>query len=162
MDLNLQGKTAVMTGSTGGIGFAIARRLSLEGADVVISARHGDRVETALDNIRAPGGTARGVIADAATAPGAELPIAKAGQVDILVNCLGIYANAAFGDITDEDWLRFFDANIMSGVRLTRLVFPGMMHRNDGRVIFISSEVALAIPSDMIHYAMTKAAQHIL
>lgn len=160
MDLNLGNKTAIVTGSTAGIGLEIARRLANEGADVIVSGRVQKKIEAAVASINASGGhTARGVVADATTADGAMALIAAAGQVDILVNNLGVYESKSFSDITDEDWTRFFEINVISGARLARAVFPKMLERNDGRIIFVSSESALSVPKDMIHYAATKTAQ---
>ncbi len=160
MDLKLNGQTALVTGSTAGIGFAIAQRLAAEGASVVVSGRGQEKVDAAVGRIKdAGGGSVRGVVADVTTAEGAEALLATAGQVDILVNNLGIYGSKAFGDITDADWMRFFEINVVSGARLARAVFPGMLARDHGRIIFVSSESALSIPRDMIHYAMTKTAQ---
>lgn len=154
MDLELKGKTALVTGATAGIGLAIARRLAAEGADVVISGRQTAKLEAAAADIGA-----RGILADPATAEGAETLVAAVPQVDILVNNLGIYEAKPFGDITDADWRRFFEINVLSGVRLARAYFPGMIARNQGRIIFIASESGVMVPSDMIHYGMTKTAQ---
>jgi NAD(P)-dependent dehydrogenase (short-subunit alcohol dehydrogenase family) len=147
MDLQLSGKTALVTGATAGIGLAIARAIALEGANIIITGRDRAKLDGAIADIKA-------ATADAAAAIAAAAP-----AVDILVNNLGIYESKAFGDITDADWTRLFDVNVMSGVRLSRTYLPGMLARNWGRIIFISSESALAIPSDMIHYATTKTAQ---
>ncbi|WP_380784769.1 SDR family NAD(P)-dependent oxidoreductase [Sphingomonas sp. R86521] len=154
MDLQLGGKTALVTGSTAGIGLEIARRLAAEGADVVICGRN----QTKLDAVAAEIG-ARGVLADPATAEGAEALVEAVPDVDVLVNNLGIYEAKPFGEITDEDWRRFFEINVLSGARLARSYFPGMIARDWGRVIFISSESGVMVPSDMIHYGMTKTAQ---
>lgn len=160
MDLQLVGKTALVTGSTGGIGLEIARKLAVEGASVILTGRDAAKLARAEASIRASGATSvRGIAADAATADGAETILAEAGQVDILVNNLGIYESKAFGDITDADWLHLFETNVLSGVRLARGVFPAMLARDWGRIIFISSESAVSIPKDMIHYATTKTAQ---
>ena len=154
MDLDLKGKTTLVTGATAGIGLAIARRLAAEGADVVISGRQAAKLEAAATDIGA-----RGILADPATAEGAETLVAAVPQVDILVNNLGIYEAKPFGDITDADWRRFFEINVLSGVRLARAYFPGMIARNQGRIIFIASESGVMVPPDMIHYGMTKTAQ---
>jgi NAD(P)-dependent dehydrogenase (short-subunit alcohol dehydrogenase family) len=160
MDLQLTGKTALVTGSTAGIGLEIARKLATEGADVIVTGRNQAKLDEAVASIRASGGAkVSGILADAATAQGAETLLKTAPQVDILVNNLGIYEMKAFADITDADWQTLFDVNVMSGVRLARGYFPGMLERNWGRVIFISSESGLAIPGEMVHYGMTKAAQ---
>jgi NAD(P)-dependent dehydrogenase (short-subunit alcohol dehydrogenase family) len=160
MDLQLSGKTALVTGATAGIGLEIARALALEGANVLITGRDRAKLDGAVAGIAASGGAAiSGVLADAATVEGAAAIFKAAPSIDILVNNLGIYESKAFGDITDADWSHLFDVNVMSGVRLSRLYLPGMLDRNWGRIIFISSESGLAIPPDMIHYATTKTAQ---
>jgi len=160
MDLKLNDKTALVTGSTAGIGLEIARTLAVEGAKVFVTGRTQDKLDEALAGIRASGGAkVEGVLADAATADGASAILKAVPSVDILVNNLGIYEMKAFADIPDEDWLRLFEVNVMSGVRLSRGYFPGMLERNWGRVIFISSESGLAIPGEMVHYGMTKSAQ---
>jgi NAD(P)-dependent dehydrogenase (short-subunit alcohol dehydrogenase family) len=160
MDLKLKDKTALVTGSTAGIGLEIARTLAVEGAKVFVTGRAQDKLDAAIADIRASGGTkVEGVLADAATAEGAAAILAAVPSVDILVNNLGIYEMKAFADIPDEDWLHLFEVNVMSGVRLSRGYFPGMLERDWGRVIFISSESGLAIPGEMVHYGMTKSAQ---
>jgi NAD(P)-dependent dehydrogenase (short-subunit alcohol dehydrogenase family) len=160
MDLKLKDKTALVTGSTAGIGLEIARTLAVEGAKVFVTGRSQAKLDEAVADIRASGGAnVSGVLADAATAQGAEALLKAVPQVDILVNNLGIYEMKAFADIPDEDWLHLFEVNVMSGVRLSRGYFPGMLERNWGRVIFISSESGLAIPGEMVHYGMTKSAQ---
>jgi len=160
MDLKLTDKTALVTGSTAGIGLEIARTLAVEGASVVVVGRDQAKLDQAVASIRASGGAkVSGVLADVATAQGADQLLATVPEVDILVNNLGIYEMKAFADITDADWGRLFEVNVMSGVRLSRGYFPGMLARDWGRVIFISSESGLAIPFEMVHYGMTKAAQ---
>jgi NAD(P)-dependent dehydrogenase (short-subunit alcohol dehydrogenase family) len=160
MDLKLEGQTAVVTGSTGGIGLEIARRLAQEGADVVVSGRGQSKVDAAVADIKASGGSrVRGIAADVTTAGGAAELIAAAGEVHVLVNNLGIYESKDFVEISDEDWMRYFEINVLSGARLARMVFPDMLKRNQGRIIFIASEAALAVPKDMIHYAVSKTAQ---
>lgn len=160
MDLQLSEKSALVTGATAGIGLEIARALAIEGASVLISGRDRTKLEGAIADIKASGGAAiSGVLADAATAEGAAAISKAAPSLDILVNNLGIYESKAFGDITDADWSHLFDVNVMSGVRLSRIYLPGMLERNWGRIVFISSESGLAIPQDMIHYATTKTAQ---
>jgi len=160
MDLKLNDKTALVTGSTAGIGLEIARTLAVEGAKVFVTGRTQDKLDEALASIRASGGkNVEGVLADAATADGAAAILKAIPSVDILVNNLGIYEMKAFADIPDEDWLKLFEVNVMSGVRLSRGYFPGMLERDWGRVIFISSESGLAIPGEMVHYGMTKSAQ---
>jgi NAD(P)-dependent dehydrogenase (short-subunit alcohol dehydrogenase family) len=160
MDLKLSGQTALVTGSTGGIGLAIAHRLAAEGAEVIISGRGKEKVDAAVGGIKISGGhSVRGIVADVTTADGASALLEEAGRVDILVNNLGIYESKAFGDITDDDWMRFFDVNVVSGARLARATFPAMLQRNQGRIILVSSESALSVPKNMIHYAVTKTAQ---
>jgi NAD(P)-dependent dehydrogenase (short-subunit alcohol dehydrogenase family) len=156
MDLKLNNKTALVTGATAGIGLEIARALAAEGAQVFVTGRSQAKLDAAVADI---GGKVTGVLADAATANGAAAILKALPSVDILVNNIGIYEMKAFADIPDEDWLRLFDVNVMSGVRLARGYFPGMLERDWGRVIFISSESGLATPGEMVHYGMTKSAQ---
>lgn len=158
MDLQLEGKTALVTGSTAGIGLAIAERLAAEGVAVTISGRDRAKLDAAADRV-GKAGAVRAVLADAATAQGAAALIEAVPAVDILVNNLGIYEAKPFAEISDEDWHRFFEVNVMSGVRLARHHFPAMLARNWGRIIFIASESGLMIPGEMIHYGMTKTAQ---
>jgi NAD(P)-dependent dehydrogenase (short-subunit alcohol dehydrogenase family) len=160
MDLKLTDKTALVTGSTAGIGLEIARTLAVEGAKVFVTGRNQAKLDEAVADIRASGGAdVSGVLVDASTAEGAQALLKAVPAVDILVNNLGIYEMKAFADIPDEDWLHLFEVNVMSGVRLSRGYFPGMLERDWGRVIFISSESGLAIPGEMVHYGMTKSAQ---
>jgi len=161
MDLGLNGKTAVVSGSTAGIGFAIAAELAKEGAAVVVNGRTEARVASAMERIRQRNGAAnlRGVAADLGTAEGVAAFVEKVPAADILVNNLGIFEPKPFAAISDADWLRFFEVNVLSGVRLTRQYLPGMLVKNWGRIIFISSESAQQIPAEMIHYGMTKTAQ---
>jgi NAD(P)-dependent dehydrogenase (short-subunit alcohol dehydrogenase family) len=156
MDLQIAGKTALVTGSTAGIGLAIAKRLANEGAQVIITGRSQDKLDIAATEI---GGKVQSILADAATAEGTDAIIAAAPDADILVNNLGIYEAKPFVEITDADWLRFFETNVLSGVRLSRHYFPKMLAQNWGRVIFIASESGLLPPGEMIHYGMTKTAQ---
>ena len=161
MDLGLKGRRALVTGSTAGIGFSIARTLAREGAHVVINGRTQARVDQAIERIKAdvPEAQLSGVPADLSTAAGVDQLIARMGTLDILVNNAAVFEPKAFGDITDADWTRFFETNVMSGVRLARHHLPHMLARNSGRILFISSESAVQIPSEMIHYGMTKTAQ---
>ena len=161
MDLQLQGKIALVTGSTAGIGFAIASLLVKEGATVVVNGRTAKRVEEAVSKIvkAAPTANVSGVDADVSSAEGVAKLVAAVPHVDILVNNAGIFEPKPFAEISDEDWLRFFEANVMSGVRLSRFYFPKMLQRNWGRIVFISSESALQTPAEMVHYGMTKTAQ---
>jgi NAD(P)-dependent dehydrogenase (short-subunit alcohol dehydrogenase family) len=156
MDLQLNGKNALVTGATAGIGLAIAKELAREGAAVTITGRAQDKIERALDTI---GNGANGIVADLSNAPGTEPLFARLSRADILVNNLGIYEPKEFVEIADEDWLRLFQVNVMSGVRLARRYLPGMLERNWGRLLFISSESAVQTPPEMIHYGMTKSAQ---
>ena len=161
MNLSLTGKTALVSGSTAGIGFAIARALAGEGAHVIVNGRTPERVDAAVNKILAefPEAGVGGLAADLGTAAGCEQMGHEVPDVDILVNNLGIFEPKPFADIPDEDWLRFFEVNVLSGVRLTRAYLAGMKERGWGRVVFISSESALQIPAEMIHYGMTKTAQ---
>jgi NAD(P)-dependent dehydrogenase (short-subunit alcohol dehydrogenase family) len=161
MDLGLHGKTAVVSGSTAGIGFAIAATLASEGANVVINGRTEARVSAALETIRrrVPDAAVLGVAADLGTSDGVKTFLQQAPEADILVNNLGIFEAKPFAEISDDDWKRFFEVNVLSGVRLTRKYLPRMLQNNWGRVIFISSESAQQIPAEMIHYGMTKTAQ---
>lgn len=158
MDLNLKGKTALVTGSTAGIGLAIAERLAAEGVDVAITGRSQAKLDEAAERV-GKAGKVRAILADPATAEGAATLIAAVPEVDILVNNLGIYEAKPFTEITDADWHHFFEVNVVSGARLARHYFPLMLKKNWGRVIFIASESALVIPGEMIHYGMTKTAQ---
>lgn len=161
MDLQLNGRAAVVSGSTVGIGFAIASALAQEGASVVVNGRSPARVDAAVRTLREThrAASVRGVIADLSTAEGAETLAREAPSADILVNNLGIFEPQPFLEIPDEDWRRFFEVNVLSGARLARLYLPGMLARGWGRVVFISSESGIATPSEMIHYGMTKTAQ---
>lgn len=156
MNLQLENKTALITGSTKGIGFAIAHLLAAEGAQVIVNGRTAESVQAA---VRKLGGPARGVAADVSTALGCAELVRQLPQVDLLVNNAGIFEPKPFEQIPDADWDRFYQVNVMSGVRLTRAYLPGMLERNWGRVIFISSESGVQIPDEMIHYGMTKAAE---
>lgn len=161
MDLQLTGKRALVTGSTAGIGYAIAEALAEEGATVIVNGRTQQRVDEALGKLatRKLRGKIEGLAADLGTAEGARTTIAKYPDVEILVNNVGIYEPKAFEEIPDEDWFRFFEVNVLSGVRLSRHYLPRMKKQNWGRIVFISSESALQTPSEMIHYGMTKTAQ---
>lgn len=161
MDLHLRGKRALVSGSTAGIGRAIALLLAQEGVDVAINGRTQERVDEAIAAVRleVPDAHVMGVVADLSSAAGAEIVAQAIPEVDILVNNVGIYGAQPFFDISDAEWLRFFETNVMSGVRLSRAYLPGMLQRNWGRIVFISSESAINIPAEMIHYGMTKTAQ---
>jgi NAD(P)-dependent dehydrogenase (short-subunit alcohol dehydrogenase family) len=161
LDLKLVEKVALVTGSTAGIGFAIARSLASEGAHVYVNGRTQQRVDAAITAIRSVAGAVKvdGIVADFSSARGAEVTIATLPRVDLLVNNVGIFEPKPFADISDEDWHRFFEVNVMSGVRLSRHYLKGMLQRNWGRILFISSESAVQIPAEMVHYGMTKTAQ---
>ena len=161
MNLGLDGKVAVVSGSTAGIGYAIALALAEEGAQVVLNGRTQPRVSAALEKLRGrvPNAKVHGVAADLGTAAGIDNFLQQVTSADILINNLGIFEPKPFLEISDADWVRFFDVNVLSGVRLTRNYLPGMLKKNWGRVIFISSESAQQIPAEMIHYGMTKTAQ---
>jgi NAD(P)-dependent dehydrogenase (short-subunit alcohol dehydrogenase family) len=161
MDLHLQGKHALITGSTAGIGLAVALGLAREGASVIVNGRTVDRVNKAIQIIRHafPESKAHGIAADLSTAAGCSALLEQLPAVDILVNNLGIFEPKPFEQITDADWLRFFETNVLSGVRLSRHYLPLMRHNNWGRIIFVSSESAVQTPPEMIHYGMTKTAQ---
>ncbi|MGA9862638.1 MAG: SDR family NAD(P)-dependent oxidoreductase [Terriglobales bacterium] len=161
MNLGLDGKRALVTGSTAGIGYAIAETLAREGADVIVNGRTKERVEQAIKSILAshPQAQVHGLAADLGNAEGVRAAVQQLPNVDILVNNLGIFEPKPFEQISDEDWFRFFEINVMSGVRLSRSYLPGMKTRNWGRIVFISSESAVQIPAEMIHYGMTKTAQ---
>jgi NAD(P)-dependent dehydrogenase (short-subunit alcohol dehydrogenase family) len=161
MNLELEGKIALVTGSTAGIGFAIARRLACEGADVIVNGRTEDRVREAIAKINEEVSKAklRGIPADLGSAEGCEKVVREASHVDVLVNNVGIFEPKSFEKITDADWQKFFAVNVMSGVRLSRAYLPQMKERDWGRIVFISSESALQIPAEMIHYGTTKTAQ---
>ena len=161
MDLQLKNRKALVIGSTAGIGFAIAQGLAAEGAQVTITGRTQANVDAAIQRLNnaVSGAKADGVAADCATAAGAEQVFGRVSEVDILVNNLGIYERKPFFEIPDADWLRLFDVNVLSGVRFARRYGQGMAKRGWGRIIFVSSESALNVPREMIHYGMTKTAQ---
>jgi len=161
MDLQLRNKTALVTGSTAGIGFAIASLLTQEGAAVLMNGRSQRRVDEGIERIRQKQRDLHvtGVAADLGTREGVEKLTSAVPEIDILVNNLGVYEAKPFSEITDDEWLRVFEINVMSGVRLSRFYLPGMLKRNWGRIVFISSESALNIPVEMIHYGVTKTAQ---
>ena len=161
MQLGLEGKTALVTGSTAGIGYASALGLAREGASVIVNGRTAARVDEAVGKIKQESGSEKvsGVAADLGTADGIAEALRQVPSVDILVNSLGIFEPKDFGEITDADWMRFFETNVMSGVRLSRHYFPLMKAKNWGRIVFVSSESAVNIPAEMIHYGVTKTAQ---
>ncbi|MEU7475877.1 SDR family oxidoreductase [Lentzea sp. NPDC042327] len=158
--MDLSGRTALVTGSTAGIGYATAEALLKAGASVVVSGRSEERVAEAVGKLSGNGsGDVRGVAADISTAEGAADLVAQVPDVDVLVNNLGIYGAKPVFEIDDAEWQRFFDTNVMSGVRLSRHYTPRMVERGWGRVIFVSSESSVFTPTEMVHYGMTKTAQ---
>lgn len=161
MHIDLSGTTAVVSGSTQGIGLAIVRGLAGAGSAVVLNGRSQATVERAVASVEndVPGASVRGVAADLATVEGAEQLLSAVPSCDILVNNLGIFDPKPFLEIDDDEWLRFFQINVMSGIRLSRAYLPGMIDKGWGRVVFVSSESALQIPPEMVHYGMTKTAQ---
>lgn len=161
MDLNLEGRRALVTGSTAGIGYAIARELARLGATVAVNGRGRGRVDDAIAALQREvrDGSFAAAPGDVGSAEGTERVIEAVGEADILVNNAGIFAPKRFFDIADDEWRRFFEVNVLSGVRLARRLTPGMVERGWGRVVFISSESALHIPVEMVHYGMTKTAQ---
>jgi NAD(P)-dependent dehydrogenase (short-subunit alcohol dehydrogenase family) len=161
VNLKLAGKVALVTGSTAGIGFAIAQSLAIEGAHVYVNGRTQKRVDAAMAAIRSYAATAKvdGIAADFSGSAGAEVVIAKLSAVDVLVNNVGIFEPKPFTEIPDADWYRFFEINVMSGVRMARHYLSGMLQRNWGRILFVSSESGVQIPAEMVHYGVTKTAQ---
>lgn len=161
MDLQLKGKTAFVSGSTQGIGFAIAKRLLQEGASVTINGRSAGKIDAAIAKLKSELGDVdvKGLPADFHNADDINKLLPAIADVDILINNAGIFEPVAFADISDEQWLEIFEVNVLSGIRLSRHVFPRMLKRNSGRILFISSESAVNIPEEMIHYGMTKTAQ---
>jgi NAD(P)-dependent dehydrogenase (short-subunit alcohol dehydrogenase family) len=161
MDLHLKDKLALVSGSTKGIGHAIAVGLAREGARVIVNGRSQQSVDEALATLRGqvPGAKAEGFAGDLSDPKQIDALVGKHPAVDVLVNNLGIFDPKPFEEIPDEDWQRFFDTNVMSGVRLARAYLPKMKAKNWGRVVFISSESGVQIPVEMIHYGVTKTAQ---
>jgi NAD(P)-dependent dehydrogenase (short-subunit alcohol dehydrogenase family) len=161
MDLQLAGKKVLVTGSTAGIGFATAGTFAAEGASVVVNGRTQQRVDAAIAKIRKahPKADVSGVASDVSNAAGCAKLIQAVPRVDILVNNMGIFEPKPFEQIPDEDWFRFFEANVMSGVRLSRHYLSSMREKNWGRILFVSSESAVQTPVEMVHYGMTKTAQ---
>ncbi|MGX9936609.1 SDR family NAD(P)-dependent oxidoreductase [Advenella kashmirensis] len=161
MDLGLKGKRVLVTGSTAGIGLATARALAAEGASVTVNGRTQARVDSAVDALKRglPGATITGIAADLSHSEGCLAVIGQLSDIDVLVNNLGIFEPKPFEQISDDDWFRFFEANVLSGIRLSRHYVHGMRSRNWGRIVFVSSESALQIPTEMIHYGVTKTAQ---
>ncbi|MBN9298809.1 MAG: SDR family oxidoreductase [Filimonas sp.] len=161
MNLQLEGKIALVTGSTAGIGFATAKQLLQEGATVYINGRTEQRIQEAIAKLQSlvPGAKVHGIAADFLNVADVNKLLQALPEVDILINNAGIFEPKPFEEITDADWLRFYEMNVLSGVRLSRQYLPAMLKKNWGRIIFISSESAILIPEEMIHYGMTKTAQ---
>jgi len=161
MDLELKDKKAFISGSTAGIGFATAKRFLVEGATVIINGRSKESIDTAIAELKDETGSVKvtGIAADFSIVKEVDHLLKQLPEVDILINNAGIFEPKAFADIPDEDWFRLFEVNVMSGIRLSRHYFPKMLAKNWGRIIFISSESAVYIPNEMIHYGMTKTAQ---
>ncbi len=160
MELRLEGKKAFVSGSTQGIGYAVAQALLAEGAEVVVNGRSPERVDVAVRELRAavPGGIVHGLAADFTEVEEVRRLLEALDEIDILVNNVGVFEIAAFDEITDHDWQRYFDLNVMSGVRLSRHVLPRMLDEGWGRIVFIGSESGVDVPADMTHYGATKAA----
>lgn len=161
MDLQLQGRRALVTGATAGIGFAIARALAAEGVEVLINGRSRERVDAAIQGLRSelPAAQLRPAVADLSDAVGVAALLEAHPEVDLLINNLGIFEPQPFEQIADADWQRFFDINVMSGVRLSRHHLPRMKASGWGRIVFISSESGLCPPAEMLHYGLSKTAQ---
>ena len=161
MNLELDGKTALVTGSTAGIGLATARRLAMEGATVYINGRTQERINEAIEQIRSevPEAKLLGVAADFSKVQEINRLIEQVPEVDILINNVAVFGPKPFAEIPDEEWTSFFEVNVLSGIRLSRHYLPLMLKKNEGRIIFISSESAINIPEEMIHYGTTKTAQ---
>ncbi|MGB3776455.1 MAG: SDR family oxidoreductase [Leeuwenhoekiella sp.] len=161
MDLKLKNKRAFISGSTKGIGRAIAKTLAEEGAEVIINGRSEESIAKAKAEIlkQVPDGKIKGIVCDFSNLESVEKLISELGEVDILINNVGVFGETDFADIPDSEWQRFYDVNVMSGVRLSRAFLPKMLKKDWGRIIFISSESGINIPVEMIHYGMTKTAQ---
>jgi NAD(P)-dependent dehydrogenase (short-subunit alcohol dehydrogenase family) len=161
MDLNIKGKTALVTGSTAGIGFAIAKLLATEGVNVFINGRSRQKTDEVALQLQQETGNPniKGIACDFSKVEEVDSLLNQLPQVDILINNVGIFEPKEFTEISDADWMKFYEVNVLSGVRLSRVYFPKMLKQNWGRIIFISSESAIQIPSEMIHYGMTKTAQ---
>ena len=161
MDLKIKGKIALITGSTQGVGFATAKKLCQEGVNVYINGRTESKVNTAVQKLKNefPEVEIKGVVANLKDIQGCNYLISKIPHLDILINNLGVFEPKNFEDITEKEWLDMFNINVMSGVRLSQHYLSNMIEQDWGRIIFISSESALQIPKEMIHYGMTKTAQ---
>ncbi len=161
MDLKIKNKIALITGSTQGIGFATAKKLCEEGVNVIINGRNDKKVKSAVEKLKNlfPNLKIKGITADLKDNEGCSFLISKVPHIDILINNLGIFEPKNFQDITEKEWLNMFNVNVMSGVRLSQHYLSNMINQDWGRIIFISSESAIQIPKEMIHYGMTKTAQ---
>lgn len=158
MNIDLSGKTALVTGSTQGIGLAIAAGLARSGARVAVNGRTADRVDAAVAELRSAGGEVLGVAADVATAEGVDQLVGELPEVDILVNNLGIFGAVPAREITDAQWRTYFEVNVLAAARLIRTYLPGMIDRGWGRALQIASDSAIVIPEEMIHYGVSKTA----
>jgi len=160
MNLQLKGKRAFVSGSTAGIGLAIAKTLAMEGAEVILNGRSQARIDQAITKLKGelPEAKFRGIPADFSDSTSVEALIESLGRIDILINNVGIFSSQSFAETTDEDWYRMFEVNVMSGVRLSRALLPGMLAQNWGRILFVASECAMLVPEDLIAYSTTKAA----
>ena len=160
MDLKLNSKKAFISGSTQGIGFAIARQLLMEGTDVVLNGRDREKLNVALETLREdfPQGSVTGIVADFSNPEQVAALLSSLNDIDILINNVGIFELKEFQEISDADWMHIFEINVLSSIRLSRYLLPKMLERNFGRIIFISSESGVNVPANMIHYGMTKAA----
>ena len=158
--MQLDGRTAFVSGSTGGIGWAVASALAAEGVHVTLNGRSPDRVEAAVARLRAerPGVPVAGIAADFSDAAQVAALVERLGEVDVLVANVGLFGLAPFATIDDAEWQRYFEVNVMSGVRLSRALLPGMLERGWGRVLFVGSESGVSVPADMVHYGVSKAA----
>ena len=161
MDIDLSGRTALVTGSTQGIGLAIAGGLAAAGASVVVNGRTASRVDAAVARLQEerPGTDVRGIAADVADAAGAAELVERLPHVDVLVNNLGIFGSRPVLEVDDDEWRRYFEVNVLSGVRLTRAYLPGMVERGWGRVQFICSDSSVVIPAEMVHYGVTRCSR---
>lgn len=160
MNLQLKNKRAFVSGSTAGIGLAIAKTLAMEGAEVILNGRSQARIDQAIAKLKAelPEAKFTGIAADFSDSNSVEALIESLGRIDILINNVGIFSSQSFAETTDADWYRMFDVNVMSGVRLSRALLPGMLTQNWGRILFVASECAMLVPEDLIAYSTTKAA----
>ncbi|MDQ0279441.1 NAD(P)-dependent dehydrogenase (short-subunit alcohol dehydrogenase family) [Arthrobacter silviterrae] len=160
MDLQLGGKRAFISGSSQGIGFAIAKGLAAEGVEVVLNGRTREKLSAAVEQLgsEVPGASVSAIAADFDKPEQVDRLCAELGEVDMLINNVGLFGLKAFADISDDEWRQYFEVNVQSGVRLARQIMPGMLERGWGRIIFVGSESGVNVPSDMIHYGASKAA----